>query len=276
MLTEINKYRPGSKELLKFIADNEKELIAFKKMELKKSDSIHYSDLFVDQSGRLASKAMNGEALPSGNVPIKAVNVINTTNWFDSHYDVHIPKLWNDSLKKNKKTGFYLLKQHDKSFESIIAEGSKAYVKKMTWKELGFDYEGETEALMFESLIEPGRNPYMYDQYKKGYVKQHSVGMRYVRFITCINDDEYPVQKENWDKYIELVANRDAAEAAGFFWAVLEAQVVEGSAVVFGSNCMTPNYSTEEVTEDSTKSEPAGATCEKSRFEEVIKEYKFI
>jgi hypothetical protein len=99
--------------------------------------------------------------------------------------------------------------------------------------------------------------------------------MRYIKLVTCIDDDDYPVQKENWDKYIEMVANRDEAEADGYFWAILEAQVVEGSAVVFASNCMTPTLETSIM---GTKSEPLLSTSDEPPFDVLaaIKATKFI
>jgi hypothetical protein len=115
----------------------------------------------------------------------------------------------------------------------------------MTWRELGFDYEGKTEALVFDSEVEKARNKFMFEQYARGYVKNHSVGMRYVNLFMCINSDEkyYIEEKENWDKYVGEVVNLSEAEETGYFWAVTEAKLVEGSAVPLGSNYATPTQS---------------------------------
>jgi hypothetical protein len=37
----------------------------------------------------------------------------------------------------------------------------------------------DTEALVFNVEIDKDRNDFMFNQYAKGYVKEHSVGMRY-------------------------------------------------------------------------------------------------
>ena len=50
----------------------------------------------------------------------------------------------------------------------------------------------------------------------------------------------YSSEKANWDKYYPMVANKELADQKGFFWAVTEAKVIEGSAVVKGSNECTP------------------------------------
>ena len=83
----------------------------------------------------------------------------------------------------------------------------------------------------------------MFEQYKQGYVDNHSVGMQYVKLRMCVNDKDYEKGKEAWDQYIDQVANKDVAEKQGYFWAVLEAKAIEGSAVPNGSNPITPTLS---------------------------------
>jgi hypothetical protein len=91
------------------------------------------------------------------------------------------------------------------------------------------------------------RNPFMFEQYAKGFVKNHSVGMRYVKLELALNSEsKWDVdEKEVWDKYIDEIANKEDAEAQGYFWAVHEAKIVEGSAVPVGSNKFTPTLNIE-------------------------------
>jgi hypothetical protein len=231
------------KELLKFLVENKSLLIAEKKAAIKEADGIpHVAEFsakyFIDKEGKLAKAANNQQ--PSTGGPETVLCVINTTNWMDSHSDVHIPGIWNKSLKDNK--AFIHLQEHNMGFAYVISDESKGYTEKLTWKELGLDLAGVTEALIFSTPLK-GRNPYMEDQYRKGFVKNHSVGMRYVTIKLCINDAEDEYYKEeyaNWVQYAPMVANIADAEAQGFFWAVLEAKIIEGSAVVKGSNIITP------------------------------------
>ena len=238
----------SGKELYDFLVKNESLIIHAKKSEVKKADSIIVSPMFIDDKGKQVSKA-EIEQVSVDPSKIKVKLVINTTNWFDSHWDVHIPGLWKKSLADNKN-GFYLLESHGRNFQDVIAEGCEGYTKNYSWRDLGFDLTGITEALVFDGTLDKLRNEYMFTQYQKGYVKKHSVGKQNIKMVTCINDDDYPVQKENWDKYIEMVANKQDAIDSGYFWAILEAQVVEGSAVLFASNCMTPTLSVLEVKTD--------------------------
>lgn len=225
-------------EQLKWLFDNRHTLADQRKAEGKKSDSFAILSFAVDENGEKL-KAENPISPDASTLNIRCI--INTTNLFDSHKDVHIPGIWKKSLSETKL--FYLCQEHDLSFKGIITDNVKAYTKKYSWKELGFDMDGETEALVFDAVIEKGRNPFMFEQYLKGYVREHSVRMRYIKEYFCINSDAYPDQKDNWDKYIKYVSNKEDAEAANFFWAVTEAKIIEGSAVVRGSNWATPTMS---------------------------------
>lgn len=257
------------KELYAFAVKNESLIIHTKKQELKKADGLVTSNYFVNEKGAIVSKAYGDRPeIPDTAGKLNLDVVINTTNYFDSHWDVHIPGLWTKSLNDNRKNGFYLLETHGRRFQDVIGDSMAGSANKMAWRDLGYEYPGITEALMFSGQIEKTRNPYMFEQYAKGRVKQHSVGMQYVKMVTCINDEDYPVQKENWDKYISQVVNPEAAEEEGIFWAILEAKISEGSAVLFGSNGLTPTYNVEEA--KGTQTEPVITTQEqpsKSQFD---------
>ena len=150
------------------------------------------------------------------------------------------------------------------NFKNVISDEVKAYVETMSFKELGFrQFKMDTQALIFNSVISRERNEFMFDQYGKGFVKNHSVGMRYVKLILAVNSDasEYKEEFEVWNKYASQVANIKDAEADGYFYAVTEAKLIEGSAVVKGSNVITPTQSVEAAKEnepsaDTQKTEP--------------------
>lgn len=228
------------KELFAFIKANKAVLIAQKKYETKQGDPICYSQMLLTEKGEAvkANEPLGGDVDPS---TIQVLSVINTTNWLDSHGDVHIPGIWKKSLQENKE--LYLLEEHKMSFRGIITDKINAGTKKIPWRSLGVDANGETEALVFSSTISKSRNEYMFNEYKSGHVKNHSVGMRYMDMDLCINEPEdryYKEEYDNWLKYIDTVANKADAEASGYFWAVTQAKVIEGSAVPIGSNKITP------------------------------------
>jgi hypothetical protein len=109
------------------------------------------------------------------------------------------------------------------------------------------------EVLVYEAVIKKDRNEFMFNQYKNGYVLNHSVGMRYVKLYFCYNNDspEYTSDKENFDKYYEKILNKE--DVGEYFWAVTEAKNIEGSAVVKGSNFLTPVLSVEVIDENTIR-----------------------
>lgn len=111
------------------------------------------------------------------------------------------------------------------------------------------------EVLIYEATIKRNRNEFMFNQYKNGYVLNHSVGMRYFKLFFCYNSDlpEYASDKENWDKYYPAILNKEDADKSGYFWAVTEAKNIEGSAVVKGSNPLTPVLSVEIIDDETIK-----------------------
>lgn len=230
---------------------NKSLLIAQKKSTIKHADAISFMVPLISEKG---DSIIKSEAIPDTATRIKVRAIINTTKLFDSHGDVHIDQLWNKSLKETKDN--YLVNQHNFSFEGIISDEVKAFVKQMTWKELGFGgYEGTTQALVYDTVIDKSDSPDMFERYRKGKVKNHSVGMRYVKVEMAADDDRYEKEKAVWDKYYPQIANKADVDAVGVFWAVTEAKNIEGSAVVKGSNFVTPTFSVQE-----TKNQPGNST----------------
>jgi hypothetical protein len=113
----------------------------------------------------------------------------------------------------------------------------------------------EVEVLIYDVEIKRQRNEFMFNQYKNGYVLNHSVGMRYVKIYFCYNteDAEYSQDKENWNKYYPILLNPEEADKNGYFWAIVEAKNIEGSAVVKGSNGLTPVLYMEIIDDDTIR-----------------------
>lgn len=254
-----NREFASKEELFTALRENKNTLISQKKMITKEADStIHYVEIETD-SKDIADKSNNTN--PSDASKIKAKLAINTTNIMDSHSDVHLKGIWNKSAKEQKN--ILLLQEHQMKFDHIITDKVQASVQKMAWSKLGIGFNGETEVLLFDAEIDKERNPFMFEQYAKGYVKEHSVGMRYVKLELALNSDNKfdAEEKAVWDKYINEIVNKEVAENQGYFWAVSEAKIIEGSAVVKGSNYATPTISVEAVKEDTTTTtEPDNST----------------
>lgn len=236
-------------EKLEFLVKNKTELISSKKSNLKEADG--YGVIHLVSSSKANEESNKSESSEEEDVlTVKAI--INTTNIMDSHDDVHGKGIWKKTLQENKRIKH--LQEHKKGFQYTISDGEdlKTYVQEYQWKELGFNEEGTTEALVFESKVRKSRNPFMYEQYKNGWVDNHSVGMRYVKIEFCLDPEKYEDKEANasWESYKNEVVNIEDAKKQGYFFYVSEAKALEGSAVPDGSNSITPTMSVKSIFAD--------------------------
>lgn len=251
-MIEVNEFPNRTfatkEELFAELRNNKKTLISMKRATDKRADSFCFYT--TANSGYKSATQKNddysNDVAIMDNLAVKCV--INTTNYLDSHGDVHINGIWNKSIADNNGKGFLHLQEHQREFDKIISDNATASIQSISWNQLGLPYEGETEALIFDSLIQKKRNDFMLKQYANGWVKNHSVGMRYVKIELAINSEaDYDAEEKSvWDKYYPIVANKEVADERGYFWAVIEAKIIEGSAVVMGSNDATPTLPTNE------------------------------
>lgn len=236
-------------DIFKYLKENKSFIARQKKAATKHADEVMLGvPLTTEKADFETKEAAVTDSAQVGTLQIKVIG--NTTNLMDSHDDVHIPGLWKKTLSENKYIPH--LQEHKMQFDKIITDETSVSTKTISWKSIGVNYEGSTQALIMESTASIDRNPYMCEQYKKGYVKMHSAGMQYVNYVMCINSSEkyYAEEKANWDKYFPMVANQDRANAKGYFFAILEAKLVEISAVPIGSNRATPTQSVTEQKEE--------------------------
>lgn len=239
----------GKVERVKWIKENKEEIVIHAKTEKKFGDAYDVAfQVFDSKTNAFKSVTGGVDIVKLNELDVKVV--INSTNYIDSHSDMHIPGIWNKSLKENKAIKF--LQEHEMLFKKVMADKSdlKAYTEQINWRDLGLNKNGITECLVFEAKIKRGRNEAteeMIKEYAQGNVDQHSVGMQYVELVFCVEEKNkyYVEENEAWDKYIPLAINPEAAIEDGYFWAVLQAKVIEGSAVVLGSNPITPTLGTE-------------------------------
>jgi len=265
----------SKEELFKALIDNKKELISLKKTATKLADPFNFGSISNSIDLDVTKEDMSGQVTDINRLNVKVV--INTTNFLDSHGDVHVNGIWNKSINDNNGKGFLHLQEHEREFDKVISDSAIGSVQKMTWKSLGLPYNGSTEALIFDSTIDKERNEFMLKQYSKGWVKNHSVGMRYVQLELAINTEaEYDKEyKAIWDEYYPIIANKEAADERGYFWVVKEAKIIEGSAVVMGSNSATPTIetTTDEPAKATQDNEPSNDTQTEQQLKSLIEKF---
>lgn len=219
------------KEQIKNIVANKIELIDLKKAELKHC------------KGGLSNVATTKTALKGlySNTEEKLERTIigNTYMWLDSHGDVHAKKCFAKSIKERQDKIFHL---HDHEFKrtSKVGEPISIYEKDITWKELGVNKSGSTQALHMDTEVIKAYNAQIFNEYKNDIVDQHSVGMQYIKIDLAVNDEEFEDEHKIWLDNIDNIGNKDKAEENGMFWLVREAKLIEISAVLLGSNEITP------------------------------------
>ena len=254
-------------EAMKELVLNKKTLISQKKSAVKFSDAIPFSGTPAIE--KTANKAEGESPTLADATSIKIIAVSNACNYYDSHGDVSINGSWNRTAK-NQKSGLHL-QEHKNQFDKLISDEVSFSVEIKTWKELGYDYEGSTECLVMTSKADKEINPFMFDLYVKGRVKNHSSGLMYINMVLAMNNsaDWAKEEKEAWDKYYPGIVNKDDVDQRGYFWAVLEQKILENSAVLRGSNPATPTISVEPADSTSTKTE----NTDNSTSQSVIEDY---
>lgn len=235
----------------RFLKKNLLELIEMKKAEYKTKSSPVLDGLARKEFTPLI------EDIAGDFIQVKSV--INSTNIIDSHRDLHMPKIWNKTVSDNPFS--HHLKQHENKFESVISNKAKSYNEDSNFNLLGLDVDFKTVVNINEFILERSKMPFMFDTYKAGDVLEHSIGMTYVSLDLAYYDEE---SQKNMDFYEAMKAqavNPDAADEFGYFWVIQEAKKREGSAVVFGSNSVTPTLSVKnyEPTQNTRKNIDAAA-----------------
>lgn len=250
---ELNKEFEDKEIMFKELVENKDKIIELKKACIKNSDSVNgfFVEKSIDETKSL-SFVKEGFVYP----------VINTTNFLDSHGDVHFPNIWNKSLKDKAKKIFYVV-EHNLNLENVIAfpEDVKAFVKTLSWKELGFDFEGSTQALIYEIEKSKIRIEKIKELFEQKISFENSVRMRYITMNLAMDtkDPEMSKSKALWDDRINLIVNSEKVKENGYFWAIDEASIEkEGSLCLFGSNSATPIIY--EAVENTSKQEPPAGT----------------
>ena len=237
-------------ELFSYLKVNKQALIS-----QKKSMPI-VSDVSVFNTSKVKNKTAefkNNEPITQDKDILRVKVVANTANWLDSHMDVLLPDCWNKSIKERKNVIPHL-HDHIHKIDAKVGEVIDIYSSTLSYSELGIQGEGSTQSLLFITDVMKSYNEKVFNQYKLGKVNQHSIGLQYVKLDLAINDQGSEKELEFWNKYIDQIINPEMALERGYFWVVQEIKLLENSAVLFGSNEMTPTL------DNDLKNEPIKVT----------------
>jgi phage head maturation protease len=221
------------KEHFAYLVENKKELVAQKKQLVNSGDIM--PNLTLSKEGT-AIKNIATEA-EEFNVTVLG----NLSNWFDSHHDVMLPGNWNKSIGE-KGTRIPILKDHNHSIEGRIAKTIGVRTEAINLSSIGITDSDikVAEGLVFEFEPKKELNEKAHALYKAGDIDQHSIGLQYLQIELAINDSDFKEELAVYEKYFDQIINKPDVEKFGYFWAVKESKIFELSAVLFGSNVMTP------------------------------------
>lgn len=240
-----SKSFPTQKDLFAYLIENKHDIIEQKKSVIKRAEGS--LSMLIGENFSEVSKAKpvyeNNKELGT----LKRTIVANTYWWMDSHSDVHLGRteevdsaVFTETIKGREKK-IHPTDQHNWSLDGKMGKTLALYEAPISWRALGVGRTGMTEALFAEAQIEKSRNERRYNDYLNDEIDQHSVGMRYQDIQLAVNDqDEYPKEYAVYNKYIGKIGNRQEVEKQGYFFAVAKAFLGEYSAVISGSNELTP------------------------------------
>lgn len=249
-------------ELFAYLRENESKIIKQKKSMPIKSDLFEWGCLPVNQKQNVKE---NGDALNEGEIEVN--NIANLSGWCDSYMDVMIKDSWKKTI--DDKGIVYHLKNHSYKTDDIVGKDPELYTKVFNLDYFGIQSDVEkAQALMMRSIVSKEYDKKTFLLYRDGQVKQHSIGLRYIIIKLCLDSDleEDKTYKDNWNKYYSQVINKELVDKHGFFWAVVEAKILENSCVLFGANEHTGTYSTsakeeiEAVDDNTSETEPPVGT----------------
>lgn len=227
------------KALIDWVVAHKQDLIDAKKAAIKQADIVTFQPAELDKVEAMKGKYLYEDDEEKG--VLKRTIIANTYLWLDSHYDVHLEGTFANSIAQRVKRPAPHLHDHNFSMLAKVGRPLSYSEREISWRELGHGKTGKTQALFLESEVLRSYNERIYNEYKDGQIDQHSVSMRYTKISLAVNDEEnYPNEYKVWKDVIQRIGNKAEAEKLGFFWAVAEAALLETSAVLLGSNELTP------------------------------------
>jgi hypothetical protein len=254
---------------IKELVTNKEELIKLKKAEIKTVKG-GLSSITKSTTNEIKGTFKNNEN------SLERTIIGNTYLWMDSHDDVHAKGCFAKSIKESK--GIFHLHDHEFKITSKVGEPKSVYENQIAWKDLGINKSGTTEALFMDTEIFKDYNSQIYNEYKSNRINQHSVGMQYVKIDLAVNDDSYDVEYKVWQDNIDSLGNKEIATEKGYFWLVREAKLIEISAVLAGSNELTPTLTEDNTEADKITSEKEAADAlqkaeqEAQKYEQMLKD----
>lgn len=258
-------------DLVKAMRENLDDIIAFKKAKIQKS-----TDKGITVNCRPIQTSKYAETNKQLNLDENYYYIaVNSTMVLDSHDDMHDNGIWDKSIKEQQGRN-YLVEDHELEVSKTIVR--KEHIEMLTmmlpFSALGFNYEGETQVLVYKFPKNKVTKEYVKEWLDSGDSIEASVRMQYVKleFAVDSNAPEDKEYKARYDLYIDKIANKSQYEEIPYFFIIKEAKnVSESSLVLFGSNNVTGNMKEADiVTPEIIQPEPLQDTPKPMDWAKII------
>lgn len=262
-------------DLFNHLRENKDEIVKAKKSMPISSDSfaVDTSKEYIKDSTVIKTKSLEAKGedesdeLDSLNVKV----VANMSMVCDSHQDVLAPDCWKKTIKERQNVIPHL-HDHKHTIEAKVGIVKRIFSEMIDLKKIGVKSNvKEAQALVFETEIKKDFNKKIFELYKSGEVNQHSIGLQYIKIDLAVNseDSDFKQEFKLWNKHINDIVNPDSATERGYFWYVSEIKLFENSAVLFGSNEITPTLEVEKI-------QPISVTEQKEPLKDTQEENKSL
>lgn len=264
-----------SKMTIAEIVAQKKTLIAAKKQLPIWSEPINFATTAKRKPTTINKQETEEAEIDPGVLPVTLIG--NTCLWCDSHMDVLAIGAFDQTIKQ-KGNQIPHLRDHKHDLTGKIGKTKKVYTEMFSVSDFGIESDvKETQSLLMDSDVIKKWDEKVFEMYKDGDVDQHSIGLQYVRIELAVDDEDFKEEFAVWEKAFPQVINKEKVAKRGYFWWVTEIKLFEISAVLFGSNELTPtlsngdNKSISAPSDDTREKEDSSAADEGTLEEEKRK-----
>lgn len=174
--------------------------------------------------------------------------IFNSSYYIDSDLDMLLPGAAAKSIQERgvgstKGNKIKHLKDHDWSQNIAVIN---------TLDERKVEIDGkEIEGIYHESFYpESSDSTDLLIKIQAGLYDARSIGFQYEKLVFCAENSDNEDAVKNWNTYLPMAMNPEKALESGYFWAVKEIRLWEGSDVSFGANELTPLVSMKSGSKD--------------------------
>lgn len=230
-----NKEFASKEEMFLALKENATAIIALKKSQV-------YKACEKGQAVNIFGKSTNDAFKASFMTSEKNIYpIISTTNYRDSHKDVHFNGCFKQTCTDQQGRVMYAL-DHKLEWDSVISwpKDTGMFISGLDWGMVGKNYAGQTEGLVFDiSKQAIKRRDVLQAIEEKASDFENSIRMVYHKIVLGANSNEKSMASEKayYDSKIALIANKEDVEEDGYFWGVEDLGIYrEGSLVVAGGS----------------------------------------